>query len=121
MSANPSDHSVLGRALDFFDTAPSVGAGLPLWLPDGAVVRSELERLALEQALGLDGLGPDLVVGDRDLGLVVERRVRRPAVVLLRDGGVGGLGDGERTYDLQSVHGAGEQFVVVPAARLGLA
>ena len=46
-----TDHSVRGRALDLFDTTPAVGAGLPLWLPDGAVVRAELERFALEQAL----------------------------------------------------------------------
>jgi threonyl-tRNA synthetase len=46
-----TDHSALGRALDLFDTTPAVGAGLPLWLPDGAVVRAELERFALEQAL----------------------------------------------------------------------
>ena len=51
MSPSPSDHSGLGRALDLFDTSPSVGAGLPLWLPDGAVVRAELERFAVEQAL----------------------------------------------------------------------
>ena len=30
---------------------PSVGAGLPLWLPDGAVIRAELETLAMEKAL----------------------------------------------------------------------
>ena len=46
-----TDHSALGRALDLFDTTPAVGAGLPLWLPDGAVVRAELERFALEQAV----------------------------------------------------------------------
>ena len=46
-----TDHSALGRALDLFDTTPAVGAGLPLWLPDGAVVRAELERFAQEQAL----------------------------------------------------------------------
>jgi threonyl-tRNA synthetase len=44
-------HADLGRVLDLFDTTPAVGAGLPLRLPDGAVVRAELERLALEQAL----------------------------------------------------------------------
>ena len=53
MFANPSDHSVLGRALDFFDTAPSVGAGLPLWLPDGSVIREELQALAKDIAAAL--------------------------------------------------------------------
>lgn len=45
------DHSALGRELDLFDTSPLVGPGLPLWLPDGGVVRGELERFALELSL----------------------------------------------------------------------
>jgi threonyl-tRNA synthetase len=44
------DHRVLGRRLRLFDTVPIVGAGLPLWLPDGAIIRGELERLAAEIA-----------------------------------------------------------------------
>jgi len=44
-----SDHRELGRALKLFATHPDVGAGLPLWLPDGAVVRSELERYVAEE------------------------------------------------------------------------
>jgi threonyl-tRNA synthetase len=47
----PPDHRRLGRELDLFDTNSIVGAGLPLWLPDGAVIRAELERLAAEEAL----------------------------------------------------------------------
>jgi threonyl-tRNA synthetase len=45
-----SDHRALGRDLDVFATHPLAGAGLPLWLPAGAVIRSELERLAKELA-----------------------------------------------------------------------
>jgi threonyl-tRNA synthetase len=45
-----SDHRVLGRELELFATSPIVGAGLPLWLPDGAVIRAELEALAVEEA-----------------------------------------------------------------------
>lgn len=44
------DHREIGRELELFATAPVVGAGLPLWLPDGAVIRAELERLAAEEA-----------------------------------------------------------------------
>lgn len=44
------DHHRLGRELGLFATEPLVGAGLPLWLPDGAVIRAEIERLAAEQA-----------------------------------------------------------------------
>jgi threonyl-tRNA synthetase len=47
----PADHRRLGRELRLFDTDPLVGAGLPLWLPDGAVIRAELERLAAEEAV----------------------------------------------------------------------
>lgn len=52
-----SDHRQLGRALDLFDTDPLAGPGLPLWLPDGAVIRAELERLAAETA-DRDGCHP---------------------------------------------------------------
>ncbi|GAA0287599.1 threonine--tRNA ligase [Kineococcus aurantiacus] len=45
---NDQQHSHVGRGLDLFDTSPLVGPGLPLWLPDGAVVRGELERFALD-------------------------------------------------------------------------
>jgi threonyl-tRNA synthetase len=38
------DHRRLGRDLDLFDTDPLMGAGLPYWLPDGAVVRHALEE-----------------------------------------------------------------------------
>ncbi|GAB2735102.1 threonine--tRNA ligase [Streptomyces bullii] len=38
------DHRRLGRELGLFDTDPLMGAGLPYWLPDGAVVRHTLEE-----------------------------------------------------------------------------
>ncbi len=44
------DHRKLGRELGLFRTDPAVGAGLPLWLPHGAVIRGELERLSAEEA-----------------------------------------------------------------------
>jgi threonyl-tRNA synthetase len=47
----PPDHRRLGRELKLFATDPLAGAGLPLWLPDGAVIRAELERLAAEEAI----------------------------------------------------------------------
>jgi threonyl-tRNA synthetase len=39
-----SDHRKLGRELGLFGTDPLIGAGLPYWLPDGAVVRHALEE-----------------------------------------------------------------------------
>ena len=42
------DHRKLGRELDIFAFAAEIGIGLPLWLPNGAVLRRELEHLARE-------------------------------------------------------------------------
>ena len=42
------DHRKLGRELDLFDTDPLMGAGLPYWLPAGAVVRHALEEYVRE-------------------------------------------------------------------------
>ncbi|WP_438948327.1 threonine--tRNA ligase [Streptomyces longwoodensis] len=48
------DHRRLGRELELFDTDPLMGAGLPYWLPAGAVVRHELEEYvrAVEREAG---------------------------------------------------------------------
>lgn len=40
------DHKRLGAALDLFVLDDRVGKGLPLWLPNGAVIRDELQKLA---------------------------------------------------------------------------
>jgi threonyl-tRNA synthetase len=42
------DHRRLGRELELFATHELIGAGLPLWLPKGAVVRRLLEDFILE-------------------------------------------------------------------------
>ena len=42
------DHKKLGRELDLFAFDDDVGRGLPLWLPNGTVIRDELEKLAVE-------------------------------------------------------------------------
>ncbi len=42
------DHRRLGRELELFTFDAAVGKGLPLWLPNGTVIRDELERLAKE-------------------------------------------------------------------------
>ena len=38
------DHRVLGEKLNLFVNDAMVGKGLPLWLPDGAILRDTLER-----------------------------------------------------------------------------
>jgi threonyl-tRNA synthetase len=52
------DHRDLNRDLRVFATDPLAGAGLPLWLPDGAVIREELQALArdLARADGCQGV-----------------------------------------------------------------
>jgi threonyl-tRNA synthetase len=42
------DHRKLGQRLGLFTLDPAVGKGLPLWLPNGTVIRDELEKLAKE-------------------------------------------------------------------------
>jgi threonyl-tRNA synthetase len=44
------DHRDVNRDLRVFATDPLAGAGLPLWLPDGAVIREELQSLARDLA-----------------------------------------------------------------------
>ena len=46
--AQQRDHRKLGRELDLFTFDDSVGRGLPLWMPNGTVIRDELEKLAVE-------------------------------------------------------------------------
>ncbi|MBU6442898.1 MAG: threonine--tRNA ligase [Alphaproteobacteria bacterium] len=47
--AERRDHRKLGKELELFTFSPDVGAGLPLWMPNGMVIRQELEFLALQE------------------------------------------------------------------------
>lgn len=42
------DHKKLGKKLDLFAIDDEIGKGLPLWLPNGTVIRDELEKLMRE-------------------------------------------------------------------------
>ena len=46
--AKQRDHRKLGQEMSLFTISEEVGKGLPLWLPKGAAIREELERLAKE-------------------------------------------------------------------------
>ena len=46
--AKKRDHRKLGRELEIFIFDEEIGPGLPLWLPNGGVMISELEKLAAE-------------------------------------------------------------------------
>ncbi len=49
--AKKRDHRVLGRRLELFLIEPTVGPGLVLWLPKGAVIRRELENFIYQELL----------------------------------------------------------------------
>nr|WP_242422767.1 MULTISPECIES: threonine--tRNA ligase [Frankia] len=48
------DHRRIGEDLDLFAFSPEIGKGLPLWLPNGTIIRDELESWArqTERRLG---------------------------------------------------------------------
>ncbi len=46
-----NDHKVLGKKLDLFTFSDTVGKGLPLWTPNGATIRRELERFIVDEEI----------------------------------------------------------------------
>ena len=46
--AQERDHRKLGKELELFFISDEVGPGLPLWMPNGTVIRESLENLAKE-------------------------------------------------------------------------
>jgi len=49
--AEKRDHKKLGKELKLFMVDERVGPGLPIWLPDGATIRRELERFIVDEEL----------------------------------------------------------------------
>lgn len=49
--AERRDHRRIGKELELFATNPSIGGGLPLWLPNGATVRRQLERFIVDEEI----------------------------------------------------------------------
>lgn len=47
------DHRKIGKELELFTTNPLVGAGLPLWLPNGATIRREIERYIVDKEVSM--------------------------------------------------------------------
>ncbi|MBU6091044.1 threonine--tRNA ligase [Staphylococcus aureus] len=43
------DHRKIGKELELFTNSQLVGAGLPLWLPNGATIRREIERYIVDK------------------------------------------------------------------------
>lgn len=51
--ATKRDHRRIGEDLDLFTFSKEIGKGLPLWLPNGTIIRDELEQWARETERGL--------------------------------------------------------------------
>src|SRR5579859_649181 len=51
VEAERRDHKKLGKELKLFHSDERSGAGLPLWLPNGATVRREIERWIVDEEL----------------------------------------------------------------------
>jgi len=49
VEAEKRDHRKLGKELEIFTFSDEIGAGLPIWLPKGTILRDELEKLAKEK------------------------------------------------------------------------
>ncbi len=66
--AKKRDHRLLGKQLDLFTVSERVGPGLILWLPKGAVIRTELQNFLTTE---MRRMGYDLVftphIGNLDL------------------------------------------------------
>ncbi|MED3661966.1 threonine--tRNA ligase [Ureibacillus terrenus] len=51
--ARERDHRKLGKELELFTLSPTVGQGLPIWLPNGATIRRIIERYIVDKELSL--------------------------------------------------------------------
>ncbi len=51
--AKKRDHRVIGKELDLFTISDRVGSGLILWMPKGAVIRTELQKYLTETMIDL--------------------------------------------------------------------
>ncbi len=49
--AKKRDHRKLGKELELFAVSPLVGSGLVLWLPNGAIIRGELEQFVRQELM----------------------------------------------------------------------
>ncbi|PNZ67933.1 threonine--tRNA ligase [Staphylococcus croceilyticus] len=47
------DHRRIGKDLELFTNSQLVGAGLPLWLPNGATIRREIERYIVDKEVSM--------------------------------------------------------------------
>ncbi len=62
------DHRRIGKDMDLFTNSQLIGSGLPLWLPNGATIRREIERYIVDKeiSMGYDHVYTP-VLGSREL------------------------------------------------------
>ena len=42
------DHKKIGKEMELYMIDEMIGKGLPVWLPNGEILKSEIERFAIE-------------------------------------------------------------------------
>ena len=47
------DHRRIGKDMDLFTNSQLIGSGLPLWLPNGATIRREIERYIVDKEISM--------------------------------------------------------------------
>ena len=92
--AEDFDHKKLGKELDIYHIDESVGKGLPLWLPNGTIIRDEIQKFAeeVEFSYGYKRVAtPHITKGElyeRSGHLAAYRESMFPPMVLKDDEGV---------------------------------
>ncbi len=90
--AEEYDHKKLGKELDIYHYEDIIGKGLPLWLPNGTVIRDEIQRYAVEMEFkyGYKRVAtPNIAKGDlylRSQHLPAYKESMFPPIVLEDDG-----------------------------------
>ena len=70
--AKQRDHRKIGKDLDIFMTSDLVGKGMPMWLPNGALIRKQLENYIYEkeQKLGYQQL---IYIKQVAIGIIIKK------------------------------------------------
>jgi threonyl-tRNA synthetase len=90
--AEEYDHKKLGKELDIYHYEDLIGKGLPLWLPNGTVIRDEIQKYAVEMEFkyGYKRVAtPHITKGDlyvRSQHLPAYRESMFPPIVVEDDG-----------------------------------
>ena len=61
------DHKKIGKEMELYMIDEMIGKGLPVWLPNGEILKSEIERFAIETE--------ELWVSTRDYSCLAKRQL----------------------------------------------